>query len=86
MNWQPIETAPDEVWILTYHEGFGLPIGVSQYRWVTRVEETVESESRNSKGRRKIVQEVWIREREWDGAHWEATHWMPLPEPPTPSP
>lgn len=82
MEWQPIETAPAKTWILTFGEWRSPPVGISRYEDTTRVIERVESESRNAKGVRRIVQEEEIREREWEGDHWEPTHWMPLPPPP----
>jgi hypothetical protein len=83
MEWQPIETAPEKTDILTYAEWGGPSIGTSSYEWVERVREEVEHETTNAKGRRRILQEISYKEREWSGAHWEPTHWMPLPPPPS---
>ena len=83
MEWQPIETAPENTDILTYAE-WAEPqkIGVSRYRFYEEIEESVESESVNAKGRRVVIQQSTKKVRRWEGDHWEPTHWMPLPEPP----
>jgi hypothetical protein len=80
--WQPIATAPANTWILTWGDWQDPPVGISLYEDLTRVVERVEHESRNAKGRRRVVQEEEVKERQWRGYHWEPTHWMPLPSPP----
>ena len=77
--WRPIATAPANTWILTWGDWQDPPVGVSRYEDLTRVVERVEHESTNAKGRRRIVQEEEVKEREWQGHHWEPTHWMLLP-------
>jgi hypothetical protein len=81
-EWQPISTAPENTDILTYAEWDESPIGVSRFEAIEVRREEVESETHNSKGRRRIIRERTETAREWTGAHWEPTHWMPLPEPP----
>lgn len=82
LAWQPIETAPRGVWMLTYAEWSNPEIGVSKVTERDIVVETVESEHTNAKGRRRIIQEEPAKETHWHGEHWEPTHWMPLPVPP----
>ena len=83
-EWQPIETAPENVLILVF-----APIGdgeiiIDKFRWVEYYEDTVESVSHHKDGsRRRIITETKVRERDWDsGAGLHATHWLPLPAPP----
>jgi hypothetical protein len=82
IDWQPIATAPAKTWILTWGDWQDPPVGVSRYDDLTRVVERVEHESRNAKGRRRVVQEEDVQEREWEGHHWGPTYWMPLPSGP----
>ena len=83
MEWQPIETAPENTDILTYADfDDAQPVGVSRFRWVTEIVDDVEKVINNAKGRRLIIQERTVKKREWEGRHWEPTHWMPLPPPP----
>jgi hypothetical protein len=84
MEWQPIETAPENTDILcwsSYNDSD--PFHVDRFRWVTEIETEVESETRNAKGRRRIIQEREERKREWH-RHYGAEYWMPLPAPPAP--
>ena len=82
-GWMPIETAPANTWILTFAKwDSGRSVGISLFKDVERVVEKVESECHNRKGRRRVVQEETVTEREWEGDHWEPTHWMPLPDAP----
>lgn len=82
-GWMPISSAPENTWILTYADWSSEPhIAVCRFKTVERIVEKLESECHNKKGRRRILQEETITEREWDGDHWEATHWMPLPAAP----
>jgi hypothetical protein len=83
MDWQPIDTLQEGVEALLFTPGDKHPIWVGSFRWVAHIEESLESESRNAKGRRKIIQEYESKEREWDGEGWSPSHWMPLPAPPT---
>lgn len=79
--WQPIATAPEGVDVLTWSSYNEEPYCVDRFRWVTEIETEVESESRNAKGRRRVVQEVETKRRDWlrgYGAEW----WMPLPSAP----
>lgn len=82
-EWLPIETAPANTWILTFGDWQDPPVGISLYRNERRVIDRVEHESMNDKGRRRIVQEETVTDREWDGYHWEPTHWKPLPPAPS---
>ena len=82
-GWMPISTAPANTWILTFAEwDSNRPVGISLFKDTERVVEKVESECHNRKGRRRVLQEETVTEREWDGDHWEPTHWMPLPDAP----
>ncbi len=81
-EWLPIETAPENTWILTFGDWQDPPVGISLYRNERRVIDRVEHESMNDKGRRRIVQEETVTNREWDGYHWEPTRWKPLPPAP----
>ena len=85
MSWQPIETAPENTWILTYSpDNTDEPYAVDKWRWRYWTEETVQSETTNAKGRRKVIQEERKQEREWS-QNWGAEYWMPLPDAPTQS-
>jgi hypothetical protein len=82
-EWQRIETAPENTWVLVWCPWMGESeqILLDKYRWVNRETNEVESESRNARGRRVILQYTSKRERSWEhGAHPE--WWMPLPVPP----
>jgi hypothetical protein len=81
-KWLPIETMPENTLALTW-ASWDPEIGISLFRCVKRVEQHVEHESHNAKGRRRIIQEVEVQEREWEGSHHEPTHWMPLPAAPS---
>jgi hypothetical protein len=74
----PIETAPQNTWILCYRDiGDDPKIFVDKYREITREEENLVS----SKGNRRIYEILEIVEREWVAGYCHS-HWMPLPEPP----
>ncbi|MDE2099563.1 MAG: hypothetical protein KGL39_20085 [Patescibacteria group bacterium] len=80
-KWQPIETCPENTWVLTYASWGDPPyVFITKFKWVERTQWDIESESRNEKGRRQIMQERKEREREWDT--WGGDFWMPLPQPP----
>jgi len=80
--WQPIETAPENVYILTWSSyNTDEPYSVDRFRWKAEIVEEVQSETRNASGRRKVIQERTERTREWSRA-WGAEYWMPLPAPP----
>lgn len=86
-EWQPIETAPENTDILVYSDWRDeCRYSVDHFRWRTTVHEDVESETRNAKGRRKIIQEREERDREWNRDGWGATHWMALPAAPLNTP
>lgn len=80
--WQPIETAPENKDILCWSSYNDTdPFHVDRFRWVTETLEETESESRNVKGRRRIIQEYSERKRVWE-RFYGAEFWMPLPDPP----
>jgi hypothetical protein len=82
-DWQPIDTAPENIDILIYSTiNDASPYCVDRFTWVVEVTEQVESESRNAKGRRRVVQEHEERRREWNRDGWGAEYWMHLPAPP----
>ena len=82
-KWQPIETAPENTEILTWSSYNDVPFCVDSFRWITETLEELESESRNDKGRRRIIQEFQERRRDWCRGYG-AEFWMPLPPPPEP--
>jgi hypothetical protein len=80
-EWQPIETCPENTWVLTYASWGDPPyVFISKFRWVELQEWVTESETVNAGGRRKIVQEKILKERQWEG--WGGDFWMPIPAPP----
>jgi hypothetical protein len=82
MSWQPIETAPENTFILTYSPANSdEPYAIDKWRWHSWTEQNIESESANAKGKRKVIHEITHRERNWE-ANWGAEFWMPLPDPP----
>jgi hypothetical protein len=81
-DWMPIETCPEDTWVLVGRSWADPPdhVAVDKFRWVTEIEEEVESESTNAKGRRRIVQEHHKRVRQWDSGG-APDYWMALPPP-----
>lgn len=74
---------PENTWVLTFADWDAQPpVGVSRYTVVIEIEQVIEHESLNTKGRRRVIQEISKPRREWDGRHWEPSHWMPLPPSP----
>lgn len=82
MTWQPIETCPENTFVLVWRGWDDQPASVSKFKWVEYSEwETVSESSGKSGTRRQTRQEKLIREREWeDGGSPE--YWTPLPDPP----
>lgn len=82
-DWQPIETCPENTWVLVGRSWAEPPehVCVDKFRWVVEIERTVESETRNAKGARKVIQEHERQVREWDSGG-QPDYWMPLPAPP----
>lgn len=82
MEWQPIETAPENTEILCYCSDFEPHIFVGSYTRRKYEEERLVS----TRGTKRIYELVTIEERVWcvDTPSWGATHWMPLPDPPAP--
>jgi hypothetical protein len=86
-TWEPIETAPEGRWILTFdpwaqeYEG----MGVSRYRIHRRYKESVVSE-RERRGDPSVsvrkIERREIIERQWEGDACDPSHWMELPDPP----
>jgi hypothetical protein len=82
MNWQPIETVPDEGFFLVHEDGAiramlregrkwvhpGLPVLITEHG-----DRLVSTEVERAYGRRLEISDC-VR---------EPTHWMPLPEPPS---
>lgn len=81
-GWEPIETAPENTDILVWSSHNETdPYFVDRFVWVVDIHEEVQSETRNAKGRRRVIQEREERRREWERS-WGAEYWMPLPAPP----
>lgn len=81
-EWQDIETAPEGMDILVYDPLDDVhPVKSDSYVWVTETVSTLESESINSKGVRRIIQESQNTRREWRESI-DPEKWQPLPEPP----
>lgn len=86
MDWEPIESLPEGVMALLWtpcDANGEARIFVDRYFIAKRLVEEVESECRNAAGRRRIIQERTVTDRQWMDDGWSATHWMPLPKPPT---
>jgi hypothetical protein len=83
-EWQPIETCPENTWVLTYAEWRDAPqIEIGKFRWIENSEwETVSESSGASGARRQIRQEKITREREGECGGYGGDYWMPLPAPP----
>lgn len=82
-EWKPIETCPENTWVLVAYPWMDSSedIAVDRFRWITVIEEEIESEQRNAKGRRRVIQEREEKVREWThGA--SPDWWMPKPEVP----
>ena len=80
-EWRPIETCPENTWVLVGRTWAEPPedVSVDRFQWATEIEEEVESESSNAKGRRKIIQEHHRRVRRWESGG-APDLWMPKPE------
>ena len=83
-EWQPIETCPENTWVLCWASWeTEPPIAACRFRWRQCSEwETVKESSEASGARRQIRQEKITREREWEGAFWGGDFWMPMPDAP----
>ena len=81
MEWQPIETAPENTYILVW-KPYLEPnvVEVDRFRWV----ELSEDEFVRQRGNEKTYRTVTRRDREWEksGGDW----WMPIPAPPSGTP
>jgi hypothetical protein len=79
MEWQPIETAPEDTYILVWKDYLdeNERIAIDRFKWVTREEEVFVRETGNGE---RVYRTDKRREREWEvsGAEW----WMPVPAPP----
>jgi hypothetical protein len=78
MEWQPIETAPENTYILVWKPYLSEDerICLDRFKWVTHREDELVRE----RGNERTYRTVEKREREWEssGAEW----WMPQPAPP----
>lgn len=87
-TWQPIETCPENTWVLVHEEWNNPDVAVSKFAWKSFSEwETVSESSGASGARRQIRQEKVFKNRVWDNGIGEMGdggyhYWMPLPEPP----
>lgn len=86
-EWQPIETCPENTWVLLPAEWDSPPINISKFRWVEFSEwETIHESAGASGARRQTRQETKTKRRVWDngiGEHnmgSDYSRWMPLPE------
>ena len=84
-QWKDPDTCPEGVEVLCYYEYLdGIErIGLNRFRWIERIKEEIESQTTNAKGRRKVVQETTVKERQWERAY-APTHWMERPDDPPP--
>jgi hypothetical protein len=82
-EWQQIETCPENTWVLVGRTWAEPPedVCVDRFHWVVEIEEEIESESRNAKGKRRIVQQYEKRIRKWESGG-APDLWMPKPEVP----
>lgn len=78
-EWQPIETCPENTWVLVHARWMDAPnIKISKFRWVRYSQwETVSESSGASGARRQTRQERITKEREWEAGSGD--YWMPLP-------
>lgn len=78
MEWQPIETAPENTYILVWkpYLGVGELVALDRFKWV----EVSEDQLVRQRGDETTYRTVKRREREWEvsGGDW----WMPCPAPP----
>jgi len=75
MGWQPIETCPENTWVLVYAPASNKPyIHSCCFKWVENEQwDNVDKETK----KKRIY-----RERQWMGGSWGGDYWMPLPSPP----
>lgn len=81
--WRPIETCPENTFVLTFATWGDFPyIFVSKFRWYETSEwETISESSGASGARRQIRQEKKTKVRDW-GHSYGGDYWMPLPDGP----
>lgn len=87
-EWQPIETCPENTWVLLAEPWSDPRVAISKFAWKTFSEwETVSESSGASGARRQTRQEKITRGRVWENGVGELgsgdyEFWMPLPEEP----
>jgi hypothetical protein len=79
-GWQPIETCPENTWVLLYAPWEDQPYKVGKFMWSTSHGWEVESETQHASGKRQVRRERIERFREWD--YDSGDFWMPLPAAP----
>lgn len=79
MDWQPIETCPENTRVLLYSPYYAPHHCVGAFVWRERADDVLVSE----KGNRRTYETIVTRERDWlDTLNYSVTHWQPLPAPP----
>ena len=79
-EWQPIETCPENTWVMVYAPWEDQSYRISKFRWGTVHKWEVVSETTHASGKRRISEERHEKFRDWDGSAGD--WWVPLPEAP----